>query len=92
MTWDTYRSVILRGAYLASGSQTFDPNEKMTPQEYNEVLKSFIQFRRGLISLGLLDDELLKVQVFVPGGVVLTYKTKEVDLEDVVSCRELQQD
>ena len=98
MTWDTYRSVILRGAYLASGGDVFneklevDQSLKMTPQQYHEVLKSFIQFRRGLISLGLLNDELVRVQVFVPGGVVLTYKSREVDLEDVVSYRELQQD
>ena len=61
-----------QGAYLASGEDVFneklevDQSLKMTPQQYHEVLKSFIQFRRGLISLGLLNDELVRVQVFVP--------------------------
>jgi len=69
-----------------------DEDRNMTPEQYNDVLKSFIQFRRGLISLGLLNDRLLKVEVFVPGGVVLTYESKVVDLEDIASYAELTSD
>lgn len=86
MTWEIYRDLIRRCALLLERKHEHITSDELTTllREYNDVLKSNVQVRRGLISLGVFNDRLLDVVAYVPAGVYLKYESKEVGLDDVI--------